>query len=460
MNKEAKSAHCIAPDRNNKQCRNYNLQDSRFCTFHQYMNEYTEDMMKCLTQCKTCLHHFYIPGFETCEKDRKRGIENRKEKRKKVILCKYYNEKDKKQCNFKKSDKNDYCGKHQSYYKTLEIEKDGTKKVCINYGKRYKCESVLDKNDKYSKCEKCRDIDCKKEKERNINKLNHKTDNISEGMQKCGKAKCELIYKITDFIDKDGKKLTTCPHCREIAKTADDKRTDRHKNPKRKYDDYKKRAKNKLHLDFLITYDEFKEYISKKCDYCNIDPNPYNGIDRIDNTKGYIKDNLVTCCTMCNMFKSDITLDNFMKIIEHILSVYSLIESEKYHKECFKFGQNITYKKYNSGADKRDYEFKLTEDEFNKILNNKCYMCNNNSPNNKSCGIDRIDNNIGYNTKNCLACCSTCNRLKLDYNIYDVISKLYDIYCNKNKINKKVTNDMIVFRIDKHLEKIREEYKN
>ena len=81
MNKEAKTAHCIAPDRNNKQCRNYNLKDSRFCTFHQYMNDYTEDMMKSLTQCSTCLHHFYIPGFKTCEKDRKRG-ENIRERKK------------------------------------------------------------------------------------------------------------------------------------------------------------------------------------------------------------------------------------------------------------------------------------------------------------------------------------------------------------------------------------------
>jgi hypothetical protein len=46
----------------------------------------------------------------------------------------------------------------------------------------------------------------------------------------------------------------------------------------------------------------------------------YNGIDRIDNTKGYVKSNCVSCCTQCNTAKLNFTLDEFKN---WIINVYN-----------------------------------------------------------------------------------------------------------------------------------------
>jgi hypothetical protein len=38
-------AKCGGKDRNLKQCRTSSIENSKFCKLHQYMNEYTEDML-------------------------------------------------------------------------------------------------------------------------------------------------------------------------------------------------------------------------------------------------------------------------------------------------------------------------------------------------------------------------------------------------------------------------------
>ena len=38
-----------------------------------------------------------------------------------------------------------------------------------------------------------------------------------------------------------------------------------------------------------------------------------NGIDRIDNTKGYLKDNVVPSCFICNVAKRNLSLDDFQE---------------------------------------------------------------------------------------------------------------------------------------------------
>ena len=44
----------------------------------------------------------------------------------------------------------------------------------------------------------------------------------------------------------------------------------------------------------------------------------YNGIDRIDNNKGYTIDNIVPCCHICNQAKSSFTLQEFQDWIEKV----------------------------------------------------------------------------------------------------------------------------------------------
>lgn len=69
---------------------------------------------------------------------------------------------------------------------------------------------------------------------------------------------------------------------------------------------YKNSAKTKGH-NWSLSDDQAFKFFSGLCYYCRIEApkGRCNGIDRSDNTKGYIEGNCVTCCTQCNDTKSD-----------------------------------------------------------------------------------------------------------------------------------------------------------
>jgi len=99
------------------------------------------------------------------------------------------------------------------------------------------------------------------------------------------------------------------------------------------YRSYKNNAKNNGR-DFTIQIDDFIKIISKNCHYCNAKPNTisgksrkrikfngqylYNGIDRIDNRKGYPIKNVVPCCKICNRAKNNMTYDDFVLWIKRL----------------------------------------------------------------------------------------------------------------------------------------------
>lgn len=88
----------------------------------------------------------------------------------------------------------------------------------------------------------------------------------------------------------------------------------------------------------LISFDEFKNLISSPCVYCGggfdnykkdrrrtknkglVTPTVlyYTGIDRIDSTKGYIKDNCAPCCFTCNHAKTNMPKEEFYSWIKKV----------------------------------------------------------------------------------------------------------------------------------------------
>jgi hypothetical protein len=78
-----------------------------------------------------------------------------------------------------------------------------------------------------------------------------------------------------------------------------------------KYNKYKKDARYRG-LIFTLDFDFFVDCILKPCQYCGTPPNPFNGIDRIDNTIGYKKENCVPCCSFCNSAKKNLPLKDFL----------------------------------------------------------------------------------------------------------------------------------------------------
>jgi len=106
------------------------------------------------------------------------------------------------------------------------------------------------------------------------------------------------------------------------------------------YSTYKKRAK-KRNLIFILSREQFSTLTKQECYYCGKLPQnsysgrgnsggyTYNGIDRVDNDRGYELDNCVSCCKHCNTSKSKLSQSDFFKWIKKIAEKHIILEKEK-----------------------------------------------------------------------------------------------------------------------------------
>lgn len=77
-----------------------------------------------------------------------------------------------------------------------------------------------------------------------------------------------------------------------------------------------KRSARLRGLTWDLTPEEFFKVIENPCFYCGAPP--LVGADRVDNSVGYLKNNLVPCCTICNWMKRHLTIKEFLSHIEQI----------------------------------------------------------------------------------------------------------------------------------------------
>ena len=115
-----------------------------------------------------------------------------------------------------------------------------------------------------------------------------------------------------------------------------------------KESNYKTLAK-KRNIEYTLTREEAISLLQGNCYYCGSKPNNeynarkrnrinaknkinyaannaegytiyYNGIDRVDNNKGYIIGNVVSCCTICNTAKLNHSLNEFKSWVSKVYS--------------------------------------------------------------------------------------------------------------------------------------------
>ena len=80
---------------------------------------------------------------------------------------------------------------------------------------------------------------------------------------------------------------------------------------------YKHAAKVR-ELVFELTFEDFIAWHGKtNCIYCGLFITTI-GIDRIDNNLGYIRSNIVPCCSICNRLKMDLSVEEFKKQVKLI----------------------------------------------------------------------------------------------------------------------------------------------
>lgn len=91
-------------------------------------------------------------------------------------------------------------------------------------------------------------------------------------------------------------------------------------------------------LEWGLTKGEVYSLTQQDCHYCGVEPQQickgrgyngdfiYNGLDRFDNTKGYISGNVVPCCGTCNKAKLDTPPDEFKAWVCRVYEHYANLQ--------------------------------------------------------------------------------------------------------------------------------------
>jgi hypothetical protein len=330
-------------------------------------------------------------------------------------------------CKSKAKDNDIFCGKHErDKYKLEEIEK-GIKYCDIYRG----CFNICENGKK--SCENCLKKAREKDNERlrKRKELNEQLKNTSDKRicQNCGRD--FDVFKTSHNIDS-----TKCKKCFESQQKIEENRMDRSRN-------YKEEKKKSIEIYFKtfikesdkrgynvdLTFDEYYNLVLKECYYCGYYNNKEAiGIDRINNSIHYTKENCVSCCETCNRIKH---IYHPLFFIDKAKIISKLKEpSTEFYKEWdiyYTRSKHNQYSKYKKETEeKRDIKFLITEVEWDRLIRQPCYLCEYIQV--EGLGIDRVDNTIReYNLTNCKPCCGSCNNMKHDMNYDDFINHMKKI---------------------------------
>lgn len=90
--------------------------------------------------------------------------------------------------------------------------------------------------------------------------------------------------------------------------------------------------------EFSLDKNTFKQLVISPCHYCGTEPKQkqisvistgvflYNGVDRVDNKKGYTPKNTLSCCGTCNKLKGTLSYTDFVVQIKSIYNHFKLNE--------------------------------------------------------------------------------------------------------------------------------------
>jgi hypothetical protein len=401
-------------------------------------------------------------------------------------------------CNFKRSEENKYCKKHQIHL-FLDETYEEDKKTCVNYIRG--CRTKLDMSYGFTKCQECLKMDRENDHKKRNDVI---TTTPSIETNKICSVCCKEFPK-TDFNGDKGVETKTCKNCREsfkrndlnrdkehrlviarkndkkperiavknawkeanyekvaeycmnsrekrietldvdeyLNKNAEQSKEWRERNPEKckeinenkknnidaHYSTYRRTSNNK-NIAFELSETEFQNIVKQECYYCGLfsEGKQFNGIDKKIQTIGYTIDNCVPCCDMCNYMKKSLNNDVFLERIEHILTYNDKMKDGNYYPDAFANHFTIKYSSYKSSANKKQLNFEITENEFQQITQNNCYICGKEPTQIHKNGIDRTDNDKGSIFENCKPCCGECNFMKNNYNYNDFMEKIQLIY--------------------------------
>jgi hypothetical protein len=201
---------------------------------------------------------------------------------------------------------------------------------------------------------------------------------------------------------------------------------------------------NRRDIPFKLSLEDFYKLVKQPCYLCRGKTSDSENLDRIDNLKGYNKENVQSCCTKCNIFKWDLELKTCIKKVFLLLGfVDGACDHNKNvpDKYLVSYARGIVSRqKYNRNR-KSHYSHKpellLSLEEICEITVKPCHYCGQidlrkSQSNSKTKipvnGIDRIDSLGNYEKSNVLPCCESCNNSKNAYSYSEFFLTAWDIY--------------------------------
>lgn len=220
-------------------------------------------------------------------------------------------------------------------------------------------------------------------------------------------------------------------------------------NPVKGYIGSFRKSANRNGYFCSLTDEEFESIIFQNCYYCDASPSKkyprknkknyiaVNGIDRLNSNKGYIQNNVVPCCWICNFSKNTLTLLEFSFWIAQVYKNISSVVDNKWDAPSERLDlspiENKAVSHFYQDLKNREQNFSVSKKDVADLMFRNCFYCNIKPSNalkikltkyssvqvvNYS-GLDRVDNNLGYLTNNVVPCCAVCNCSKRDLELYD-----------------------------------------
>lgn len=179
----------------------------------------------------------------------------------------------------------------------------------------------------------------------------------------------------------------------------------------------------KRNYEFLLNFEEFSELVIKPCYYCQYyKESETNGIDRVDNSKGYTKENTVPCCEKCNNMKNVYHPHFFIEKCRIIGN--SEFPDREFYKKWEQYYLRTNFRNYTAyrreAVEKRNLFFEITQEQWDYLTRQPCYLCGYKQMN--GIGLDRVDNSVrGYTFANLRPCCGSCNLMKGETELMELI---------------------------------------
>lgn len=325
-------------------------------------------------------------------------------------------------------------------------------KVCTRCKKAFpEADFIGSKGKTVSNCTTCREYLGEKRKQMAEDRRNQDGPIIGvDGKRKC--KRCGCWHDPEAFIGKRGGEVNSCRNCAEHMKKQDE-RPDRYakkiarNNETKAYKAYRarkieedeegfrahnaatyrkwveethngalKRLKQNARIRDIpveITDDELRALFESNCAYCgHKDDRKMNGVDRMDPTQAYTKQNAVSCCGLCNIAKKCLDPVTFKLRCKHIAKYQE--DQTNLHPEAWgDIGKtSLSFKAYESLSLARGIFFDLNEQEYYTMKLQPCHYCGYNK--NELRGIDRKNSSKDYCSENCVPCCGECNIMKGD----------------------------------------------